>query len=148
MLTPLLLSLSLIAAPADSGYLTVRTNLPGLALYLDGDYIGQAPISQLKVKADNYELSIASGDSVERVYWRLREGRLGEKLDAAWTLVGINAGTHGVSIRPNTVSEVFVDYGRVANAPTEAKLIVGGTIGGLFLLGAVTGFLVHLLAFR
>jgi len=35
----------------------------------------------------------------------------------------------------------------VLNAPTEAKLIACGSIGGLFLLGAVVGFLVHLLAF-
>lgn len=148
MLPILILSLSFVATPADSGYLTVRSNMPGLSLYLEGDYIGRAPIEQLKVKPGEYSLSIASNDSLERVYWRLRQGGLGEKLSATWNLVAINAGTHSVTIRPGVVSEVFIDYGRVTNAPTEAKLLTGAGIGGLFLFGAVTGFLIHLLAFK
>jgi hypothetical protein len=144
----LLAALLFAAAPADSGYLTVRSNMPGLALYLEGDYIGRAPVEELRLKPGEYSLSIVSDDSLENVYWRLRTGGLGDKLSSTWTLVAINAGTQSVNVRPAAVTEVSIDYGRIANAPTEAKLLACCSIGALVGIGAVAGFLIHLLFFR
>jgi hypothetical protein len=145
----LTLLIALVAAPPpDSGYVTVRSNMPGITLYFDGDYIGRAPVTMHRVPVGTYSLSIVSDDSLQNVYWRLRTGKVGAKLSAAWTLVAINAGTYSVVIQPDAVSDVFIEYGRVANAPNEAKVFACCSIGGLFLVGAAVGFLVHLLCFR
>jgi hypothetical protein len=135
-------------APADSGYLTVRSNSVGIAVYLDGDYLGRTPVEMRRLKPGDYSVSIISNDSLENVYWRLRQGKVGAKLSSIWRLAAVNAGTASVRVEGGKVTEVAIDYGRVLNAPTEAKLIACGSIGGLFLLGAVVGFLVHRLAFN
>ena len=93
-------------------------------------------------------MSIISNDSLENVYWRMRQGSVGAKLSSLWRLAAVNAGTASVRVESGKVTEVAIDYGKVLNAPTEAKLIACGSVGGLFLLGAVVGFLVHLLAFN
>ena len=134
-------------APADSGYLTVRSNSVGIAIYLDGEYLGRTPVEMHQLKPGDYSVSIISNDSLENVYWRIREGNVGAKLSSLWRLAAVNAGTNSVRVESGKVTEVTIDYGKVLNAPTEAKLIACGSIGGLFLIGAVVGFLVHLLAF-
>ena len=135
-------------APADSGYLTVRSNSVGIAIYLDGEYLGRTPVETHQLKPGSYSVSIISNDSLENVYWRIREGNVGAKLSSLWRLAAVNAGTNSVRVESGKVTEVTIDYGKVLNAPTEAKLIACGSIGGLFLVGAVVGFLVHLLAFQ
>jgi hypothetical protein len=142
------LAVLILVAPADSGFLTVRSNLPGLALYLDGDYLGRAPLLQQPLAPGDHSLSIVSDDSLENVYWQLRTGRVGARLSAAWTLAAVNAGTHPVTIHPGQVTDVFIDYGRVISAPTEAKVLTCCGISGLLGVGAIVGFLVHLLFFR
>jgi hypothetical protein len=137
-----LLSLAL-AAPADSGLLTVRSNMPGLALYLEGDYLGRAPVENHALRPGSYSLSIASDDSLENIYWRLRTGSVGARLSSLWTLAAINAGTQSVAIRSGMLTEVSVDYGRIANAPTEAKVLTCCGVGSLFALGAAVGFLIR-----
>jgi hypothetical protein len=134
-------------APADSGYLTVKSNSVGIAVYLDGDYLGRTPVELHRLKPGSYSVSIISNDSLENVYWHLRQGKVGAKLSSLWRLAAVNAGTASVRVESGKVTEVSIDYGKVLNAPTEAKLIACGSISGLFLLGAVVGFLVHLLAF-
>jgi len=134
-------------SPADSGYLTVRSNSAGIAVYLDGEYLGRTPVEMHRVPPGEHSVSIISNDSLENVYWRIREGKLGAKLSSLWRLAAVNAGTASVRVQGGMLTEMTIDYGRVLNAPTEAKLIACGSIGGLFLLGAVVGFLVHLLAF-
>lgn len=135
-------------ARADSGFLTVKSNSVGVAVYLKGDYLGRTPVEMHQLAPGNYTVSIVSDDSLENVYWHIRQGNLGTKLSSLWTLAGINAGASSVTIEAGKVTEVSIDYGKVLNAPNEAKLIACGSVGGLFLLGAVVGFLVHLLAFR
>ncbi len=132
--------------PADTGYLTVRSNSVGIAVYLDGEYLGRTPVEMHRLKAGSHSLSIISDDSLESVYWRLRQGGVGTRLSSLWRLAAVNAGTNSLRIEPGKVTEVMIDYGKVLNAPTEAKLIACGSIGGLFLLGAAVGFLVHLAA--
>ncbi len=134
-------------APADSGYLTVKSNSVGIAVYLDGDYLGRTPVEMHKLKPGSYSVSIISDDSLENVYWHMRQGSVGAKLSSLWRLAAVNAGTNSVRVESGKVTEVKIDYGKVLNAPTEAKLIACGSVGGLFLVGAVVGFLVHLLAF-
>jgi hypothetical protein len=134
--------------PADSGYLTVKSNSVGIAIYLEGDYLGRTPVEMHRLKPGNYSVSIISDDSLENVYWHIRQGNVGAKLSSLWTLAAVNAGTSSVRVESGRVTEVAIDYGKVLNAPTEAKLIACGSVGGLFLVGAVVGFLVHLIAFR
>ena len=135
-------------APADSGYLTVKSNSVGIMVYLDGDYLGRTPVEMHQLKPGAYSVSIISNDSLQNVYWRMRQGSVGAKLSSLWRLAAVNAGTASVRVESGKVTEVAIDYGKVLNAPTEAKLIAFGSVGGLFLLGAVVGFLVHLLAFH
>ena len=44
MLTLNILMLLVGLAPADSGYLTVKSNSVGIAVYLDGEYLGRTPV--------------------------------------------------------------------------------------------------------
>ena len=134
-------------APADSGYLTVKSNSVGIAVYLDGDYLGRTPVEMHQLKPRTYSVSIISNDSLENVYWRMRQGNVGATLSSLWRLAAVNAGTASVRVESGKVTELAIDYGKVLNAPTEAKFIAFGSVGGVFLLGAVVGFLVHLLAF-
>lgn len=142
-----ILLLALGLAPADSGYLAVKSNSVGIAIYLDGEYLGRTPVEMHRLRPGSYSVSIISDDSLENVYWHMRQGSVGAKLSSLWRLAAVNAGTNSVRVESGKVTEVKIDYGKVLNAPTEAKLIACGSIGGLFLVGAVVGFLVHLLAF-
>ena len=135
-------------APADSGYLTVKSNSVGIAVYLDGDYLGRTPVEMHQLKPGTYSVSIISNDSLENVYWRLRQGKVGAKLSSLWRLAAVNAGTASVRVESGKVTEVMIDYGKVLNAPTETKLIVFGSIGGVFLVGAAVGLLIGWLAFH
>lgn len=147
MLTTYVALLVSAIAPSDSGYLTVRSNSVGIAVYLDGEYLGRTPVEMHRLRYGQYSVSTISNDSLEDVYWRIREGNVGAKLSSIWRLAAINAGTVSARVERGKVTEVAIDYGKVLNAPTEAKLVACGSIGGLFLLGAVVGFLVHLIAF-
>lgn len=132
------------AAP-DSGYLNIRSNMPGIAVYLDGDYLGRTPIVNHRLAPDQYLVSIVSNDSLENVYWRMNQAPLGKKVSTAWTLAAINAGSQPVRVAAGQVSEVFIDYGKVANARREAKLLTWGVTGGLFTFGAIVGLVIGLL---
>ena len=143
----MLLSLSVLA-PADSGYLTVKSNSIGIAVYLDGDYLGRTPVEMHRLKPGTYSVSIISDDSLENVYWHIRQGKVGAKLSALWRLTAVNAGTSSARVESGRVTEVMIDYGKVLNAPTETKLIAFGSIGGLFLVGAAVGLLIGWLAFH
>jgi hypothetical protein len=134
--------------PADSGYLTVKANSVGISIYLDGEYLGRTPVEMHRLKPGSYSVSIISNDSLEKVYWHIREGKVGAKLSALWRLAAVNAGTYPVRVESGRVTEVLIDYGRVLNAPTETKLIAFGSIGGLFLIGAAVGLLIGWLAFH
>jgi hypothetical protein len=136
------------ATPADSGYLTVRCNSVGIAVYLDGEFLGRTPVEMHRLKPGQYSISTISNDSLENVYWRIREGSVGAKLSSVWQLAAVNAGTVAAQVERGKVTEVMIDYGKVLDAPTEAKLIACGSVGGIFLIGAVVGFLVHLVASR
>ena len=146
-MVPYLILLTL-AGQVPDGYLNVRSNMPGITLYLEGENIGRTPVENHRVQPGSYNLSIISNDSLDNVYWRLRQGKVGEKLSSIWTLAAVSAGTHAVDIRSGEVTEVFIDYGKVANARNEAKLIACGSTGGLFLFGALIGFLIGWLSFR
>jgi len=135
-------------APADSGYLTVKSNSVGIAVYLDGDYLGRTPVEMHRLKPGTYSVSIISDDSLENVYWHIRQGKVGAKLSALWRLAAVNAGTSSVRVESGRVTEVMIDYGEVLNAPTETKLIACGSIGGVFLVGAAVGLLIGWLAFH
>ncbi|HTW92671.1 MAG TPA: PEGA domain-containing protein [bacterium] len=135
-------------APTDSGYLTVRSNSVGIAIYVEGDYVGRTPVEMHALKPGKYSVSIVSDDSLENVYWHLRQGNVGKMLSSVWTLAAINAGTSSVEVDSGKVTELSIDYGKVLNAPTEAKWIAFGSVGGLFIVGAAVGFLIHWLAFH
>ncbi len=143
-----ILVLALTGFAPDSGYLTVRSNVPGMTVYLDGDWLGQTPVEMVPLKpGEQYLVSIVSNDSLERLYWRLRESRLGRKVSTVWTLAAINAGSYPVRVNAGRVTEVMIDYGQVASARREAKLITWGVTGGLFTFGAVLGLVIGALAF-
>lgn len=132
--------------PGDSGYLSVKSNLPGLAVYLEGDFIGRTPVSLHPVTPGSYILSVTSNDSLEHLYDRIRDGSLGRKLDAIWALIAANAGSQRVDIQPDRVKEAFVDYGDVISAPARAKWIAGGSLVGVLLVGTAIGLTIGLLA--
>lgn len=131
----------------DSGYIAVRSSLPGIAVYLEGEYLGRTPIEREPLAAGSYLVSVASEDSLEQLYLQLRRGGVGRKLSSVWSLAAIDAGTQEVEIKPGRLSEVTIDYGRVLGAPGRAKCLAGCAFGGLFGLGAVLGALIAHFAF-
>ena len=141
----LLLLLVTGQTPPDSGYLTVRSNVPGIAVYLDGDYFGRTPVERQPAPVGSWLLSVASEDSLEALYDTVRAGGVSRKLSSVWTLTGIDAGTQRVTVERDAVSEVFVDYGAVLHAPTRAKWLACCGVGSVFGLGAVLGLVIGLL---
>jgi len=141
--------LLLIGQPApDSGYLAVNSNVPGIGIYLEGDWFGSTPVKPTALKPGHYMVTIVSNDSLENVYARLRTGPVGAKLSSLWTLAAVNAGTFQVDISRGKATEVMLDYGAVLDAPTRAKWLFGGTVGGLFIVGALVGLLIGYLSFH
>ena len=141
----LLVALVVAQVPADSGFITIRSNVPGIAVYLESEYIGRTPIERSAHRPGSYILSIASNDSIEQLYARLRTGSVGKRLPAVWSLVGVDAGTQRVTIRSGQVTDVFVDYAAVLSAPSRAKWLTGCAVGGIFGIGAVIGLVIGLL---
>ncbi len=133
--------------PTDSGYISVYSSLPGISVWLGGDYIGRTPIASHAVKPGSYNLTIASNDSLDVLYARFRSGRLGQKLSSLWSLASIDAGTFQLDVKPGTNVEVFIDYGKVLAAPCRAKWLTGLGVGGFFLASVGIGMLIGHLAF-
>jgi hypothetical protein len=144
---PLILAVLTATPAADSGFLTVKSNLPGITVYVGGGLAGRAPVEMMRLAPGTYSVNIVSSDSLENVYWHLRQGAVGQKLSAVWTLAAINAGASSVRVEAGKVTEVFIDYGRVLNAPNEAKAIACGGTAGVFLVSALVGFLIGWLVF-
>ncbi|MFO7638211.1 MAG: PEGA domain-containing protein [bacterium] len=144
-----LIALLLLGAPApDSGYVTVRSTLPGIEVYLDGDYLGRTPVARRAFRTGSFLLTIVSNDSLENVYATIRSGPVGGRLSGAWTLAAIDAGTYRVEVRPNSHAEVTIDYGRVLAAPGRAKTFACCAVSGLAAVGAALGFLIGWLVFK
>ncbi|UCG44062.1 MAG: PEGA domain-containing protein [candidate division WOR-3 bacterium] len=129
----------------DSGFLTVESDMPGLAVYLEGDYIGRTPIMKKKVETGSFTVTVVSNDSLDLLYDGLRKGRVNQRLNSAWSLIGVDAGTHRVRILRGEVTKVFIDYGRVLSAPREAKTCACLGVGGVFGIGAIIGLIIGLL---
>ncbi len=141
--------LLLVGQPAaDSGFLAVNSNVPGIAIYVEGDFFGSTPVAAKPLAPGSYLVTVVSNDSLENVYARLRSGPLGAKLSSLWTLAAVNAGTFQVDVGRGRVTEVMLDYGAVLDAPCRAKWLAGGITGGLFILGAAVGLLIGYLAFN
>ncbi len=145
--TSIILLTVLLQAPVDSGYVSVNSSLPGLSIWLGGDYIGRTPITAYAVEPGSYNLTIVSNDSLDVLYARFRSGRLGQKLSSVWSLAAIDAGTFQLDIKPGTQVEVFIDYGRILAAPCRAKWLTGLGLGGFFLVSVGLGMLIGHFAF-
>ena len=145
----IVLVLLLCAVPApDTGYVTVRSTLPGIEAYLDGEYLGRTPVEHRPFRTGSFLLTIVSNDSLENVYAGIRSGPVGGRLSAFWTLTGIDAGTYRVEVRPNSHTEVIIDHGRILAAPGRAKTYACCGFGGLAGIGAALGFVIGWLVFK
>lgn len=135
-----------LPAVPDSGRLIVRSDVAGVPLYFDGDFVGTTPLHLATVKAGEYSLVPASSDSIENLYWRLRNASLGGKLSALWTLARIDAATNRVLVRPGAVSTVTISRSEIESGACRAKWLVFGGTSGIFVVGLLTGVLIHSLA--
>lgn len=143
----LVLAILLGQAGADSGYVSVSSSLPGIEVYLEGDYLGRTPIRLHPVKPGSHNLTIVSNDSLDVLYARFRSGPLGQKLSAVWTLAAIDAGTFQLEVKPGAQVEAFIDYGKVLAAPGRTKWLAGCGVGTFFLVSVGIGMLIGHLAF-
>lgn len=145
VLSAILVALVTGQVTADSGFITIESDMPGLAVYLEGDYIGRTPVERKKVETGSFTVTIVSNDSLDLLYDGLRKGRVSRRLGSAWSLIGVDAGTHKVRIRRGEVTRVVIDYGRVLSAPREAKTYACLGVGGVFGIGAIIGLVIGLL---
>ena len=145
VLSAILVALVIGQVVPDSGYITVESDMPGLAIYLEGDYVGRTPIVKQKVETGSFTVTIVSNDSLDLLYDGLRKGPVNQRLNSAWSLIGVDAGTHRIRIRRGEVTKVFIDYGRVLSAPREAKTYACLGVGGVFGIGAIVGLIIGLL---
>jgi hypothetical protein len=130
----------------DKGYLTVNSDQPQMTVYLDGDFIGNTPIANHSVEPGEYSVSLYSSKTIENEYWRLRTANPFRKLSAVWELTRIDAATRKVKIMPNQTTKIYFYTSRINRAPTYAKCIFGGCIGGIFGLGILAGVLIASIA--
>lgn len=146
MLIMILLAASLSADYRDSGYVTVRSDQPEIPVYLDGDYLGATPLLMHPVVPGEYTLAPVSSDSLESLYFRVRNAGLGAKLAALWPLARIDAATRRLNVRPGYAVSVELSRQDMDRAESRAKWLVYGSAGGLFLGGALLGLVIGLLA--
>lgn len=129
----------LMIVQLNSGYLSVQADQDSLPIYVDDDYIGVTPIVRYQLAPDEYNVGFFPQDSIEQASWRLKEG----SINALWAIAKYGEGTVKVKIAPDAVSAVTLSYKDCMAAPGRAKLKVGACLGGVFLLGVGTAFLLQ-----
>lgn len=142
----LLAALLLAETPADSARITVLADRPGIPVYLGDEFLGTTPVQNRMVEAGGHWLTVADSDSLEALYARLRTAPLGTKLSALWAMARINAATTKVELEPGRAAAVTLSTREMARAETQAKWLVYGTAGGVFVLGAVVGAVIMAVA--
>uniref|UniRef100_A0A7C4GEF9 PEGA domain-containing protein n=1 Tax=candidate division WOR-3 bacterium TaxID=2052148 RepID=A0A7C4GEF9_UNCW3 len=142
----LLAALLLSGTPADSARITVLADQPGIPVYLGDEYLGTAPVHNRLVEAGRHWITVADTDSLEALYSLLRTAPLGAKLNALWTMARINAATTRVELEPGRAAAITLSAREMDRAETQAKWLVYGSAGGLFILGAVIGAVVMAVA--
>jgi hypothetical protein len=133
-------------AAADTGLLSVQSDQAGLTVYLGNDSIGCTPIVNHPVEPGDYWVSIFNPDSTQDRYYVLESGSLGERLNTFWYLAKVNQGTVRVNIQPGETRQLFISLRQAERAPGQAKWLAAGCVGAPFLLGALVGVLIALLA--
>ncbi len=113
-----------------------------MAVFVDGDSIGVTPIERYQMTPGRYFVTVVSNDSLESIYWRLRNGGVGERLSALWALARLDAGSTRVEILPGMETRVEIDHRLMEKSACRAKWILGGTVSGLFGLGLVLGVVI------
>ncbi|MFB0509885.1 MAG: PEGA domain-containing protein [bacterium] len=130
----------------DAGYLNVDADQSDLSVYLDGDYIGTTPITNYSIEPGEYSISLYDSKTIENEYWNLRSASPFRKLSSIWQLTRIDAATKKVKILSNQSTKIFYYTSRINRAPTLAKCVFGGCIGGIFGLGILAGVLIASIA--
>lgn len=83
---------------------------------------------------DKYTVGFFPEDSIEAASWQLKNG----SVNALWKVVKYGEGVVNVEIAADKSSTVQLSYEKVRKASNKAKLLVGGCLGGAFILGVLT----------
>ncbi|MEO0085081.1 MAG: PEGA domain-containing protein [candidate division WOR-3 bacterium] len=142
----LLTAFLVTGTPADSARVTVLSDQPGIPVYLGDEYLGTTPVRNRMVEAGEHWITVADSDSLEALYARLRTAPLGAKLNALWAMVRINAATTKVELEPGRAASITLSAREMSRAETQAKWLVYGSAGGVFVLGAVIGAVIMAVA--
>lgn len=126
----------------NHGFLTVTSEPGGMPVYLEGESLGLAPVKGYQLEPGRYWITVVSNDSLERLYEAVRYGGLGRRLTALWTLARINAASVQVEIMPAMETKVAISARVMERSACRAKWIFGGSVFGLFGLGAVVGLVI------
>jgi hypothetical protein len=121
------------------GYLNVNADQDSLPVYVDDELIGKTPIKNYPLKPDEYLVGFFPQDSIEHASWQLKRGSIG----ALWKIIKYGEGVVRVQILPKKITMVELNYESVKKAPGKAKLKMGCCLGGVFILGILTGLGVH-----
>ncbi len=124
------------------GFLTVNSQPVGMTIFVDGDSIGITPIERYQMTPGRYLVTVVSNDSLESLYWRLRNGGVSERLSALWALAGIDAGSTRVEVFPGMETKVEIESRLMERSVRQAKWVLGGTVFGLFGLGLLMGVVI------
>jgi hypothetical protein len=141
--------LSILAAgiaSADNGLLSVQSDRAGLVVYLGNDSIGCTPVVNHPVEPGDYWVSIFNPDSTQDRYGVLESGSLGDRLNTLWYLARVGKGTARVNVRSGEYHQLFISLRQADRAPAQAKWIAAGCVAAPFLLGALLGALIAVLA--
>jgi hypothetical protein len=118
----------------DYGYLNLKADMDSLPIYVDNEFIGKTPIIKYPLRPAEYNVGFFPQDSIEDASWKIKSGSLG----ALWKIAKYGEGTCKVRISPNIITTVNLNYKKTMRAPRKAKLMVGGCLGGTFILGVLT----------
>jgi hypothetical protein len=142
MSTLLLAGAVVLSGVVTPGFLTVKSRPAGMPVYVEGEFAGQAPVSRYQLEPGRYWVTVVSNDSLERLYQVVRSGSPGSRLSALWTLARIDAASTQVEILPGMETSVEISAQAMERSACRAKWVFGGSVFGLFGLGAVLGLVI------
>lgn len=140
----LLIFAGLVSGLASPGFLSVNSQPAGMPVYVEGESVGITPLMRYQLEPGNYWVTVVSNDSLERLYQTVRTAAPGRRLAALWTLARIDAASARVEILPAMETKVEISARTMEQSARRAKWLFGGSVFGLFGLGAITGLVIGL----
>jgi hypothetical protein len=130
-----------IPVSAQDAWIEVEADREGLTVWLDGTTVGKTPIESLKVSPGEHTVSLFSSEEIEDAYWAARTAPPLQAIGKFIELRKFDAATRRINVASGQKVRIFLSLGEAERAPGRMRFCLIGGLGGVFLVGGVTGFL-------